>query len=136
MSKQFWYVAIVIALMHLTAQVSAAYFEVDRPLAIAAFTTGVLGFLWILSWAQWREGGPISKEAALRAAIAGGIVLQYLSIVATVSFFSRGEPNAAIDPVANSFITSFTTVVAVVIAFYFGASAYVEGKREAKGGDV
>jgi arginine exporter protein ArgO len=33
-------------------------------------------------------------------------------------------------PIAQTMITNFTTVVGIVIAFYFGASAFVHLQRE------
>jgi hypothetical protein len=67
------------------------------------------------------------REASLRFAIAGSIVIEYLVLVGIVAFFKQGPDE--LPPITNTLITSFTTIVGVVIAFYFGSSAYVQGKQ-------
>ena len=62
----------------------------------------------------------------MRTAMAGAIVVEYLTLVGTLAFFVQGE----LPPIAQTMITNFTTVVGIVIAFYFGASAFVQLQRE------
>jgi hypothetical protein len=84
-------------------------------------------FFWILY-------NPISSdqgiESRFRSAIAGGIVAQYLILVATVAFFDRGP--SELPQITQNLISNFTAVVGIVIAFYFGSSAYIIGKRPNK----
>jgi hypothetical protein len=63
---------------------------------------------------------------SMRTAMAGAIVVEYLALVGTLAFFVQGE----MPPIAQTMITNFTTVVGIVIAFYFGASAFVQLQRE------
>ena len=130
-----WILASVIVLLHALAQWMALLDTIDTkaPLAVASIATGILVFVWLLSWGGWPGDDRMPKEARLRAAIAGGIVAQYLSLVAIVTFFPAKE-EADMQPITQAFVTSFTAVVTVVIAFYFSASAYVEGRRVKRDG--
>lgn len=74
----------------------------------------------------------ISSPEHIRATIAIAIVVEYMVMVGIAAFF-HGWGKDPIPPVTQTLITSFTSVVGVVIAFFFGASAYVQrhrGKRE------
>jgi hypothetical protein len=53
--------------------------------------------------------------------------VEYLIIVALVAFIKHGYEQIA--PITQTMVTSFTTIVGVVVAFYFGASAYVQTKE-------
>ena len=68
-----------------------------------------------------------SSEGVLRGAIATAIVVQYLVLVGIVAFFGRGPEQ--LPPITQTMISSFTTIVGVVVAFYFGSSAYVEAEK-------
>ena len=127
MGRQSWTLALLVISLHVMAQWAGATFEIDEPLGVASIATGVLVFLWLLSWEDWSPGERMTREARIRSAIAGGVVAQYLSLVATVTFFGGGSET--MQAVTQAFVTSFTAVVTVVIAFYFGASAYVEGRK-------
>lgn len=63
----------------------------------------------------------------MRSAIAGSIVIEYITLIALVAFF-RESPDE-IHPVTQMMINNFTTIVGIVIAFYFGSSAYVQAKK-------
>ena len=70
-----------------------------------------------------------SKESwSLRKPIAAAIVIVYLILVINFSFFDYKE----LPAITQMLLTSFTTVVGVVIAFYFGSSAYIEAKNAKK----
>ena len=134
MGKQSWAVALLIVLIHALAHWVSEEFGIKELLGVASIATGILVFLFLLSWGRWpKHRDPLTLEATLRAAIAGGIVAQYLSIVGTVALFSGREPES-MNPTTQAFVSSFTTVVTVVIAFYFGTSAYVEMKKANRGG--
>jgi len=68
---------------------------------------------------------------SLRRPIAATIVVVYLILVVTFSFFDYRE----LPPITEMLLTSFTAVVSVVIAFYFGSSAYIKGKSIKKTGE-
>ncbi|MEM9160303.1 MAG: hypothetical protein AAGB46_14760 [Verrucomicrobiota bacterium] len=64
----------------------------------------------------------------MRSAIAGAIVIQYLTLVATVAYFNK--PLEEVHPLTQMVLTNFTTIVGIVIAFYFGSSAYLQKKGQ------
>jgi hypothetical protein len=71
------------------------------------------------------------RDGDVRTAIALSMTLMYLTLVGYGVFVADKSMGA----LATSLINSFTSLVGVVIAFYFGASAYVEAKRAAAGTD-
>lgn len=90
-------------------------------------------FFWLVSDMRPALSKITFDEGALRRAIAGSIVVEYLVLVGVVAFWEGGPET--LPPITQALITSFTTVVGVVIAFYFGSSAYVEAKtRRTLGG--
>lgn len=67
----------------------------------------------------------------MRSAIAGTIVLVYLVLLGIVAFFSpSGTEGLKLHELTQTFVTNFTTLIGVVVAFYFGSSAYVEAKAK------
>jgi len=65
------------------------------------------------------------SDGSLRSAIAASTVVTYLVFVGSAGFFQAKEP---LPEVSRLLLTSFTTTVGVIIAFYFGASAYVAAR--------
>ena len=60
-------------------------------------------------------------KAYLQTAIAASTVTVYFVVLAMAIFLSKGEEQT---PISEQLVSSFTTVVSVVTAFYFGSSAY------------
>lgn len=75
------------------------------------------------------ERESMSESWTLRKPIAATIVVIYLVLVVTFSFYMLEN---TLSQISQMLLTSFTTVVSIVIAFYFGSSAYIEGKRARK----
>jgi cytochrome bd-type quinol oxidase subunit 2 len=69
-------------------------------------------------------------ERSMRRAIAASVVMVYLVLLATVIFWVEipGDPKTKLPDVTQTMLTHFTTIMGVVIAFYFGASAYIDKK--------
>ena len=66
----------------------------------------------------------------LRTAITVSIVTVYLVLVSLVAFFqARGEGDE-LPRLTETMLTSFTTIVAIIVPFYFGTSAYVQVKKQ------
>lgn len=66
------------------------------------------------------------KESALRFAIAGAIVIEYLVLVGIVAFFKEGAEKLPV--ITQTMLSNFTAVVGIVVASYFGSSAYISKK--------
>ena len=86
--------------------------------AVCILTTHESGVIWI------------SSAEHIRATIAVSIVAEYMVLVGVVAFF-HGWRDVNTPAVTQTLVTNFTTVVGVVVAFFFGASAYVQ-TREAR----
>ena len=66
----------------------------------------------------------------MRLAIAGSVVIEYHGcLVAVVTFFQK-DPEE-LPPITQTIINSFTTIVGVVVAFYFGSSTIIMARRKA-----
>lgn len=100
----------------------------DSPLSVALACVGIASFLFLLKIKRLDEGQHRLTEAGMRFAIAGAVVIEYLVLVAVVAFF-REAPDK-VHPLTETLISNFTTIVGIVIAFYFGSSAYVQAKSE------
>lgn len=74
---------------------------------------------------------PIS-EASMRSALAGTIVIVYLVLLSIATQALLPEAHSAIS---DTLITSFTSIVGVVIASYFGASAYIQTRSKVAEGE-
>ena len=93
-------------------------------LAVLSFAVPAIGI--VTFFGALPKEPPANDEQSFRRAIAVAIVTVYLVLVGVVAFF-RGEPD--VPDIAESLIGSFTATVSVVIAFYFGSSAYVEARK-------
>jgi hypothetical protein len=96
-------------------------------LGLAVGATAVITFVGMLALSQPAHGTWRITPGAMRTAIASSILAQYQALVAIVAFFSTDQEK--VSQISQTLISNFTTIVGVVIAFYFGASAYVEGRR-------
>lgn len=116
--------AVVIVVVNGAATYLSYRWDTDAPLSVAITATAILSFIGLLALTQPAQGIWRLTEVTMRTAIAGTIVIEYLVLVATVAFFQRGPQ--ALPPITQTLLSNFTGIVGVVIAFYFGASAYVE----------
>ena len=73
-------------------------------------------------------------EGELRSAITVSTVVTYLVMVGLVTFYQG--TNNALPELARTVIGSFTATIGVVVAFFFGSSAYVQARRQSQGGDT
>lgn len=64
----------------------------------------------------------------IRLAIVFALITMYIVLAGTVIFFSKG---GELPPITQTMISHFTTIVGVVIAFYFGAEAYEAANKPA-----
>jgi hypothetical protein len=91
---------------------------------IAILITAVGTFFGSLLLFQPEDNTWSPSSTILRKAIATSVIMVYFNL-AVITIFMTGEAGPTLK-VADSFVASFTTIVGVVIAFYFGASAIVQ----------
>jgi arginine exporter protein ArgO len=124
--------AVIIILLSATGTYLSWHWGNNGPFIIIAVGTAVTCFFGLLILTQTKEDRWEVTEESMRTAIAGTIVITYLVLVGIVAFFVAGPKQAELPGITQTMITNFTTIVGTVVAFYFGASAYVQAKREKK----
>jgi hypothetical protein len=108
--------------------VLASRLDNDAPLSFGTAAAGIITFFhFVAVGRRTRQGEPASGEGSFRRAIAGAIIVEYIVLVGIVAYFKR--PQEALPAITQALVTNLTTVVGIVIAFYFGSSAYVEASR-------
>jgi hypothetical protein len=122
-------VAVTLVLLG-TGMAGGAWFGSVYPPILGIIATGLLTFFYLLYHAIRSAPDAPIQDRDVRIAIAGSITTTYLALVG-FGVFMRTMPtgeSGVPDPRAQSLVVSFTTTVGIVIASYFGATAYVEGK--------
>ncbi|MBU1172060.1 MAG: hypothetical protein KKD44_21090, partial [Proteobacteria bacterium] len=109
-------------------------FGVPAPLSFCTVAAGVITFFHFMADPVDPANGSSGKDARLRAAIAGAVVVQYLVLVGIVAYFTKDS--VKLPQITETLIGSFTTVVGVVVAFYFGSSAFIEARKKERGSDL
>ncbi len=99
------------------------------PLAFGTVAAGIFTFFSAFGADAGPDQSGRSSDERLRSAIASAVVVQYLVLVGTVTYFTNEDAFGKLLPITQTLLASFTATIAVVVAFYFGASAYVDGKR-------
>lgn len=103
------------------------YHLADTPLSTALILIAVITFFGFMWMGEILGGEWALNRGGMRIAITVAIVTVYLVLMTYVVFFRFG---ADLPPLTSNLLTSFTTIVAIVIPFYFGTSAYVHAKAE------
>lgn len=105
----------------------------DVIVSVTAFAIGVVTFFGVAELSR-SDNKEAFKGESLRTAIACSLVLSYLFIVC-VSVFNVTPKE--VGGVTQEMVKSFSNVIGVTIAFYFGASAATQIFSEKKddGGD-
>lgn len=98
-----------------------------RPLSGALVATAVTAFVGLLALNQSRPDRWKLTESVMRSTIAGSMILVYLVLLGIVAFFSSGPEQ--LPGITQTFVSNFTMLIGVVVAFYFGTSAYVQVKK-------
>jgi hypothetical protein len=99
--------------------------ENDVWLAIAVVGAGLIVIAVCIILTHESGVSWISSPGHIRATIAVSIVTEYMVLVGVVAFF-HGWSDATTPAVTQTLVTNFTSIVGVVVAFFFGASAYVQ----------
>jgi len=120
----------------------------DAPFKVSMSLVALITFFGFV-WLGFRSGGALAlHKGGMRLAIAAAVIVVDLVILTSMVFSSNyldttktitnGVETSAVKTtevvpteLATTLIKSFNAVVAVVIAFYFGTSAYVQVKDKA-----
>ena len=89
-------------------------------LSLMMIAVGLIPFYGVMGLGLSNRDRSLSKQE-IRLAIVIAIITMYLVMVGTVTFFTSGKD---LPPITETILNHFTTVVGVLIAFYFGATAY------------
>jgi uncharacterized membrane protein YfcA len=100
------------------------YLNSDLPETVTVAAVAVITFAFFLTPSHFPNS---DEESRFRRAVAAAVILEYVVLVSIVAFFISGPDK--LPPLTQSLISSFTTIVGVVLASYFGSSAYVEGQK-------
>jgi hypothetical protein len=124
----------------------AALLKNDYPIILTIIATGVATFFGFLIHPIRANPKAGIDDSSMRIAITASLVITYLVFVGYTAFYDASSSDNSGDDVsynddsgdgassddvsemARIAITSFTTIVGTVIAFYFGASAYLQAK--------
>ena len=102
----------------------------DVILSFTVFAVAVLTFFGTLSLGKTLGGEWRPSKAGLRNAIAVSVIVTHFLILALYVFLKSPSEQSLMT---QSLVTNFTTIVGVVIAFYFGTSAYVQVRQLEQG---
>ena len=116
------------------------WFGVDQ-LRMLSLTTAAIGLWTFLGFFYVLYGPGLVVEMAMRNAITASVVSMFLVTVGIVTFFSTISSTASTPPeplseLTRTIVSSFQTVVTVVIGFYFTSSAIVEGIQRNRTGGI
>lgn len=104
----------------------AIWLNTDAPHSLTVIGAGLLSFILVYDRGQENTNSIFALESSIRTAIAVSIVVQYLVLIGIVAFFAPSTDNDKLSAITQPLISSFTTIVSVVIAFYFGSSTITE----------
>ena len=97
--------------------------ESDFVVSVTAFAIGIVTFFGIAELNRLGGDGRVFRERSLRTAMAGSLVMTYLFIVCFSAFVRTADEAGT---VTTTFMNSFSSVIGITIAFYFGATAATE----------
>jgi len=98
-------------------------------LMFAVAAVGLVTFFGLLLYFCWASAAPL-EDRGLRVSITVAVVTVYLVVVGEAAFWTT---KLAQSNITELMLTSFTSIVGVVVAFFFGSSAYVEVKKRDAG---
>ena len=104
--------------------------NVDFIIGVTAFTIGVTTFFGITGLNRLTHDQAVFNDERLRTAIACALLMSYLYMVTFTTFVAN---SSQVGDVTKTFVESFSGVMGITIAFYFGASAATQifGKSNA-----
>ena len=98
------------------------------PIIFAAPATSIMTFFGLISLLSEKEEN--ISDSTMRSAITGALVVMYIVVVGYGIFTAEGY--GGISSFGQTLLTSFTSIVGISIAFYFGSSAYIQKNEDNK----
>jgi hypothetical protein len=99
-------------------------YEIGGEKAWLYVSMGLFSVITFYSFIPVERDGTIGS---LKNSIVASVIVTYLLLVITFTFYI--DDRSEIPPLTNLLLTNFTMIVGVVIASYFGVTAYLEGKK-------
>ncbi|MFN2161379.1 MAG: hypothetical protein ACK2UN_04820, partial [Candidatus Promineifilaceae bacterium] len=101
------------------------YFDKDAVfLNLVVICVAIVTYFGFLILGQAIGGDCAINKGGMRTAITAAIVTVYLVLVGLVAFMTKGPEE--LPQITETMLTNFTSILGVVLAFYFGASAYIQ----------
>ncbi len=94
-------------------------------LCVSSMIIALVTFFGLLTVSESSGKGWGLNKGTMRGAIAATILVVYLFVLSMSAFVPYKEE---MPPMMSTMMDSFTTIVSIMIPFYFGASAYVQGR--------
>ena len=129
-NRSMFFIAVTMAFIVILVNCIAlilAYYTKATTFPIALIATGVVAFVSLVLLCEGDSPGRSLTEQTMRTAVSGTMVLVYLVLISYSTFNLVPEQQS---PLAGTLITNFSAIVGVVIASYFGASAYVQARNK------
>lgn len=98
----------------------------DTVLAMTAIFLAFFTYFGFMAISQSLGQGWASNIGSMRTAIASGILVFYFFILSISIFFSAAYK---FSDFSQTMINNLTTIIGIIIPFYFGASAYVQAAQ-------
>lgn len=89
---------------------------------------GIGAIAIVVFWGFLHGGAAADGSTNVRNAIACSMILTYLLLVVSLLFYNVGM--SELPKPTEALLTSFTTTIGIVIASYFGASAFLDAKKK------
>lgn len=119
----------------ITGTVIAYVLDSKGPFPVMVISIALITFVSLLLFNQPEDENKKVDESSMRIAITGTVIIVYLTLVILFSYFQYSPGQGELPLVTQSLLTSFTSIVGIVIAFYFGASAYIQANEKRIGND-
>jgi hypothetical protein len=121
--KVLFWIAVIDIIAFIVGITGTALSDHQAFLSCAVGIIGIVTFFGAL--AAEIPGAKEEGAERIRRSITFAILTVYLTLVGTMAFFKVQQD-------LKGLLLSFTTTTGVIIAFYFGSSAYVDGKSISK----
>jgi heme A synthase len=123
-------IAVLIAALVTIALMAADWGSARRSAILSVVFAALVTFFGIL-WLEARQHPTRAfTNSSVRAALAAATLVSYLVLVAVGTWFPGTD--GGFSRLSDMLLSNFTYIAGIVIAFYFGSSAYVEAQGGAQ----